>query len=160
MSRYNTILFVLCFIMSIDEFLSHFTSQNDRMSKIVDKKKILCFGDSLTAGYSSKGYFPYSDRLSSLLEDKYDVEHIGNSGWTTEQMVIRSHYERNRDCFERVWKGLQFKLNNNPHRYECVFILSGSNDIGDGEGPQKTIRYLEALVNIALTRFAFVLRIQ
>jgi hypothetical protein len=139
--------------MSLQDFLSEFSS--DRMStNNFIKKKILCFGDSLTAGYSSKGYFPYAEHLSVLLKDKYEVEHIGMSGWTTEQMVIRSHYERNQDCFERIWKGLQFKLNNSSQGYECVLLLSGTNDIGDPNGPQTTIQYLEALVNIAFTRYS------
>jgi lysophospholipase L1-like esterase len=141
--------------MSLQEFLSNFSSERISTNNLKFKKKILCFGDSLTAGHSSKGYFPYADRLNILLEDKYKVEHIGMSGWTTEQMVLRSHYERNQDCFERVWKGFQFKLNNSQQRYEYVFILSGTNDIGDREGPQKTVRYLEALVNIALTRYVY-----
>jgi hypothetical protein len=51
------------------------------------KPKLLCVGDSLTAGYHFWGteWFPYATTLSSLWEERYEVDHIGYSGWTTEK---------------------------------------------------------------------------
>lgn len=51
-------------------------------------KRILCYGDSLTAGLIGNWctrFEPYAKRLSQLLDAR--VDHVGLCGWDTKQMV-------------------------------------------------------------------------
>eukprot|EP01111_Echinosteliopsis_oligospora_P012846 TRINITY_DN4459_c0_g1_i1.p1 TRINITY_DN4459_c0_g1~~TRINITY_DN4459_c0_g1_i1.p1 ORF type:complete len:207 (-),score=34.08 TRINITY_DN4459_c0_g1_i1:132-752(-) len=80
--------------------------------------KILCFGDSLTAGYYMKGHMfhPYTIKLQSLLnkDGNYQLENQGRSGEGTTKMAER----------------LKLHLSNNPSKYKYAIILGGTNDIG------------------------------
>jgi lysophospholipase L1-like esterase len=54
-------------------------------------KKILAFGDSLTAGYYNWGrsFNPYTNRLGALLGSEWKAVEVGRSGETTTEMVSR-----------------------------------------------------------------------
>eukprot|EP01111_Echinosteliopsis_oligospora_P012847 TRINITY_DN4459_c0_g1_i2.p1 TRINITY_DN4459_c0_g1~~TRINITY_DN4459_c0_g1_i2.p1 ORF type:complete len:131 (-),score=24.92 TRINITY_DN4459_c0_g1_i2:25-417(-) len=75
--------------------------------------KILCFGDSLTAGYYMKGHMfhPYTIKLQSLLnkDGNYQLENQGRSGEGTTKMAER----------------LKLHLSNNPSKYKYAIILGG-----------------------------------
>jgi lysophospholipase L1-like esterase len=89
--------------------------------------KILCFGDSLTAGYMSMGtkYHPYSLKLQELLNkrypNKYEVITLGYPGAT----VVNDFEKR-----------FEYYLN---HTYPlvAVIILGGTNDLSYNIPPEK-----------------------
>lgn len=92
--------------------------------------KILCFGDSLTAGYTSWGmqHFPYAvhlrDKLSAALPTtKIHVDIEGMSG-----AQVRGQYtgRLNRACE---------KARDEP--YDWIIIMGGTNDLGWGGQPQE-----------------------
>lgn len=115
------------------------------------KKKILCFGDSLTAGYTDEGYYPYSAYLSELLEERFQIDHIGLCGWTTSEMVEWKDIRETFDCFRNEWPGLQYQLDH--HRpYEMVCMLASTNDIGTGVDADDIIENIDTLVEIAIER--------
>jgi lysophospholipase L1-like esterase len=95
-------------------------------------KNILCFGDSLTAGYYNEGksYHPYSKHLSELLGN-VQVDHIGLSGWSTDEMLYYANHSSCKDTLGRVWNGLKYQLQHKKYDY-CV-ILVGTNDLSEGE---------------------------
>ena len=74
-------------------------------------KRVLAFGDSLTAGYVDMGmaFNPYAVRLSTLLEE-VPVDHIGLSGWTVGQMLQNAENPKCIDVCDRVWSGLRKQL--------------------------------------------------
>jgi lysophospholipase L1-like esterase len=51
---------------------------------------ILCFGDSLTAGYFANGseFHPYAGTLQRILGRAALVEHCGLSGWTAKRQCL------------------------------------------------------------------------
>ena len=144
--------------------------------------RILCFGDSLTAGYTSSGkYTPYANYLKDLLssngnakriddsnsssssssssddsEDKscHLVDHIGNSGWTTLEMVLGSEDVECIDCFDEVHNGLAYRLQLEESKgspYDYVMILAGTNDIGSMIPINKVVANVESLVDTCLS---------
>ena len=75
-------------------------------------KNILCFGDSLTAGYYNGGnnFHPYANKLATLLNDEFNIDHIGLSGATIDDMLEDIDNESTIDCTNRVWRGLRIQL--------------------------------------------------
>jgi hypothetical protein len=120
------------------------------------KPKILCVGDSLTAGYHFWGseWFPYADTLTALLEERYIVDHIGYSGWTTEQMLYSAHKELTYDVCDRKWPGIDVKLNRNGS-YEYAFLLAGTNDLSRSDA-NSIVANLQTLTYKFLTHGSFV----
>ena len=90
---------------------------------------VLCFGDSLTAGYWAGGheFYPYANTLRQLLGDSVLVDFVGLSGWTTTQMVESLDSTECVDVCQRSWKGLRAKLGERAFSH-CV-ILAGTNDL-------------------------------
>lgn len=74
-------------------------------------KRVLAFGDSLTAGYvdRGRGFNPYAARLSTLLEE-VPVDHVGLSGWTVGEMLENAENPECIDVCGRVWSGLRKQL--------------------------------------------------
>ena len=67
------------------------------MAKVT--KRILCYGDSLTAGFCARGqkFEPYAKTLKKELESLgtiVEMDHHGFSGWTTEELLDRSDYNK------------------------------------------------------------------
>jgi lysophospholipase L1-like esterase len=97
--------------------------------------RILCYGDSLTAGLTgnyAKTYAPYSKRLSQLLN--CNTDHIGLCGKTTSDMVRILDKQQEVDCLQNLWKdaGLRFalkKAQKEDKPYTAVVIMAGTNDI-------------------------------
>ena len=86
--------------------------------------RILCFGDSLTEGYTfqaSGQFHPYSTKLQQLLEahchDSVEVRMAGVSG----EIVVPSMTQR-----------LDRLLKEASQPYDWVIILGGTNDLGTG----------------------------
>lgn len=89
--------------------------------------RILCFGDSLTAGYSGYGYFhyPYAKQIQAklkehMLEKKPIVDVAGRSG----DRVVDG-------LFLKRMKGMCAKAEHQP--YDWIIVLGGTNDLGMGE---------------------------
>ena len=96
----------------------------------LESLRILCFGDSLTAGYTHYGleHYPYSDYLETTLQKflpstKITIDTAGLSGDRVKAGLFLRRIEGN--CA---------KAAKNP--YDWVIILGGTNDIGWGESPE------------------------
>jgi lysophospholipase L1-like esterase len=110
-------------------------------------KRVLCYGDSLTAGYHSQpeGYSPYGDHVRS---DDVSVDIIGLSGFTTQEMLNSVNHPENEDCFEVVSKGLCVQCRQNE--YDVICLMAGTNDLGGDDSSNDIIQNIDALVQICL----------
>eukprot|EP00287_Rhodomonas_sp_CCMP768_P012988 CAMPEP_0196734132 /NCGR_PEP_ID=MMETSP1091-20130531/12957_1 /TAXON_ID=302021 /ORGANISM="Rhodomonas sp., Strain CCMP768" /LENGTH=255 /DNA_ID=CAMNT_0042077593 /DNA_START=290 /DNA_END=1058 /DNA_ORIENTATION=+ len=98
-------------------------------------KRILCDGDSLTAGLLGNWcakFEPYAKRLGQLLNTR--VDHVGLSGWDTQQMVDALDSPSSEDVKRVRWEpaGLRLALqrakdDNDP--YDVVIIMAGTNNL-------------------------------
>jgi lysophospholipase L1-like esterase len=96
--------------------------------------RVLCFGDSLTAGTSGRQFFPYATYLESKLRSmgrRVQVQHLGMPGWTAPQML--EHLDSNRTGLRRAIRAAQ-----NPG-FSLVLLLAGTNDMGRGYGQAETV---------------------
>ncbi len=93
-------------------------------------KNILCYGDSLTAGYNDDGknFYPYSLFLKDLLINKYNVDYIGVSGAIVDEILKNIEGEIT-DITGIGWNGLRKQLENKNYEY-CILLI-GSNDLSD-----------------------------
>ena len=100
----------------------------DTFTDPVHERRVLCFGDSLTAGFWSDGarFHPYAATLQELLCG-VRVDHVGLSGWSTTQMVDSLDNDMCVDVCNRRWKGLRAQLAD--HQYTHCVILAGTNDL-------------------------------
>ncbi len=99
---------------------------------------ILCFGDSLTAGYQtpSPGHpyaeeTPYGHVLQECLGERGRVEVSGICGEVTGEMVLR------------------FRAAVLERRPQMVIILGGTNDLGWNAGPAEILRNLTKMYELA-----------
>mmetsp|Transcript_23138 Transcript_23138/g.60799 ORF Transcript_23138/g.60799 Transcript_23138/m.60799 type:complete len:263 (-) Transcript_23138:289-1077(-) len=100
--------------------------------------KILCFGDSITAGFHSGGmcFEPYGRTMGGEMRNSgCDVTVLVNglSGLTAREMVTTAPHPAVPDCTGKVGKGLDVLLNQKP---DLVIIMTGTNDLGMGVSPQ------------------------
>lgn len=112
--------------------------------------KILCFGDSLTAGYSRYGtlHFPYAVHLKEPLKaafpsTKVHIDVHGMSG-----ALVQSQYtgRLSRSCE---------KVRGEP--YDWIIVLGGTNDLGWGLQPEEIYEGLQKVWDIGLRSGANVL---
>lgn len=77
------------------------------------KMKVLCIGDSLTAGYidDCQGFAPYTDHLDELLDHSVTLTNAGVNGETVHEIQQR----------------LRLLLQDH---YDVVVLLGGTNDLG------------------------------
>ncbi len=99
---------------------------------------ILCFGDSLTAGYQTPSpahphaeETPYGQVLQELLGSRARVEISGICGEVTGEMVLR------------------FRSAVLSRRPQTVIILGGTNDLGWNADPSETMRNLTKMYELA-----------
>ncbi|KAL8783880.1 MAG: hypothetical protein Q9213_004298 [Squamulea squamosa] len=118
-------------------------------SEGIKSLRILCFGDSLTAGYSSYGYshYPYAAQIRKELKKAFpatevDVVVSGLSG----DCVIAGQFLR------RI-KGMCATDDYPP--YDWIIVLGGTNDMAWSESPDKI--YQENVWTVALNTGAHVL---
>lgn len=105
------------------------TDTNSPTNQGIKSLRILCFGDSLTAGYSGYGYFhyPYAAQLRKRLkEDMPDTEATIEVAGLSGDRVIAGQYMR------RI-QGSCEKAQDVP--YDWIIVLGGTNDLGWGERP-------------------------
>jgi len=111
-----------------------------------DSKRILCYGDSLTAGTSPPLFdnFPYAPHLERVLKNQYMekavVRHRGLPGWTSKQMVVEVNGET---------AGLRtaIKAVKDPP-LALVIILAGTNDLGY---EKSATPILDSIISLHLT---------
>ncbi len=111
-------------------------------------KSVLCYGDSLTAGYYRYGseFYPYGDTLAKLSQAKVDV--VGMSGWTSEEMVQSAETLHNEDVVGFTSDGLLKLLKSNS--YDIVCLMAGTNDLGTGVSSDDIIDNIRTLTKICL----------
>jgi lysophospholipase L1-like esterase len=97
-------------------------------AKLKRQHRVLCYGDSLTAGTTSSDYvpYPYAPHLEAALkDDNVIVRHIGLPGWTTASML---------DQLDGP-VGLRSAIRDIQQQsspLSLIIILAGTNDIGSG----------------------------
>ncbi|KAK4189040.1 SGNH hydrolase-type esterase domain-containing protein [Podospora australis] len=149
--------------------------------------RLLCFGDSLTAGYSEMGsvFHPYESKMSQMLamafpDISFQTDIRGISGDT----VSRGYLKRMEACFpspvsppspispptsprkSTTTNGVNGSSSsthgtadkqNTTKPYDWVIVLGGTNDLGWGFTPEEIFAKLKAVWDIPLKRGAKVL---
>ena len=120
---------------------------------MVHTRRLLAFGDSLTAGYTDAGesFHPWAP----LLQRKFGLataDHIGLSGWTTAQMVQHLDATAATDVCGRSWPGLRRSVREATDAgmpYDIVVIMAGTNDLADYYTPEEVVANLALLHSVA-----------
>ena len=107
---------------------------NDTLPKSL---RILCFGDSLTAGYTSRGweFYPYADHLRVGLQQMLSTSdiHVDVAGLSGDQ-VQGSYLPRiKRACA------------NAGSPYDWIIVMGGTNDLAWGQSPDAIYEGLRKL---------------
>ena len=112
------------------------------------KTNILCYGDSLTAGYSRYGtsFTPYGETISD--HSNSEVKSVGMSGWTTQEMLDGAYGRENEDCVGHTADGLNHLLQ--VPSLNIVCLLAGTNDLGTGVSLKEIAGNMRALVEMCL----------
>mmetsp|Transcript_110001 Transcript_110001/g.206188 ORF Transcript_110001/g.206188 Transcript_110001/m.206188 type:complete len:360 (+) Transcript_110001:61-1140(+) len=111
--------------------------------------RVLCYGDSNTAGFCSKGtkFEPYARSLEKALLAPgiigCDVFHAGLSGLTAEEMADKMDHSSIRDVCGHEHEGLRKLIG--KHRPDVVIIMAGTNDIGRGAQPGHIMQHVGRL---------------
>ena len=111
---------------------------NRRMNTTEELPLIICFGDSLTAGYQAPSrdnpagqQTPYGRFLEPLLRARARISVSGVCGEVTGEMVLR------------------FRADVRDRRPRYVVILGGTNDLGWNASPQEIFRNLVKMYELA-----------
>ena len=109
-------------------------AMNDTLPKSL---RILCFGDSLTAGYTSYGweFYPYADHLRTGLQHMLSTSdiHVDVAGLSGDQ-VRGSYLPRiKRECA------------NAGTPYDWIVVMGGTNDLAWGQSPDRIYEGLRKL---------------
>lgn len=122
------------YVSTIETTMAESSAMNDTLPKSL---RILCFGDSLTAGYTSYGweFYPYADHLRAGLQQMLstsdiDVDVDGFSG----DQVRGSYLPR-----------IKRKCANTRNPYDWIIVMGGTNDLGWGQSPETIYEGLRKL---------------
>lgn len=115
-------------------------------------RRILCYGDSLTAGFFSGGtrFEPYARALLRELSAagvSCEVSLCGHSGRTTREMVEAANSTL-RDVVGLQGKGLSRILQENGP-FDLVLIMAGTNDMGYGAQQDEILERLRSLHEVS-----------
>ena len=99
------------------------------MAKVT--KRILCYGDSLTAGFCCGGFkfAPYPVFLKEKLDTLnssclFEVNHFGFCGWTTKQLLDNAHNKNLKDFVGMSGPGLAIALK--EKHYDLLVLMAGN----------------------------------
>jgi lysophospholipase L1-like esterase len=97
-------------------------------NRLTRQHRVLCYGDSLTAGTTSSDYvpYPYAPHLEAALqhEDNVVVRHVGLPGWATSSMLDQVDGPAGlRTAIQAI----------SMPSLSLVVILAGTNDLGYGD---------------------------
>ena len=124
------------------------------MMMSTSKIHILCYGDSLTAGFCLRGFkfIPYATtlqaKLSSLGLNNISIDHFGLSGWTTQQLLKNKDKDNLTDFAGNTAPGLSKAFQRQS--YDLLILMAGTNDLGYGFTNEDIFDNLQALTQIAL----------
>lgn len=104
--------------------------------------RIVCYGDSLTAGFCNRGrsFQPYGRTLSAILEKlalPSSVSVCGLCGKTARQMVEGLRWQTLNDYLDNKGPGLERMLSD--CRPDLAIILAGTNDLLRGASPESVL---------------------
>eukprot|EP00747_Dinoflagellata_sp_TGD_P179926 gnl/TRDRNA2_/TRDRNA2_31542_c0_seq2.p1 gnl/TRDRNA2_/TRDRNA2_31542_c0~~gnl/TRDRNA2_/TRDRNA2_31542_c0_seq2.p1 ORF type:complete len:842 (+),score=143.30 gnl/TRDRNA2_/TRDRNA2_31542_c0_seq2:51-2576(+) len=110
------------------------------------RRKVLCYGDSLTAGFYNygRGFSPYGAAISGSLATEMDAEVwvCGMVGCTAKEMAekLRAPADGRSlvDMCKRSGRGLEWILEKNGP-FDLVLIMAGANDLAYAGGNVETI---------------------
>ncbi|KAH8910403.1 SGNH hydrolase [Coniochaeta sp. PMI_546] len=119
--------------------------------------RILCFGDSLTAGYSYMGavHHPYEEKLVQMVEmafPEYEVESV-EDGKSGDLVTSRGSF------LQRMERQFTANETDGPVEtsYDWTIVLGGTNDLGWGTEPEALFEALKKIWDIPLTHNSKVL---
>mmetsp|Transcript_45159 Transcript_45159/g.107452 ORF Transcript_45159/g.107452 Transcript_45159/m.107452 type:complete len:236 (+) Transcript_45159:75-782(+) len=107
--------------------------------------RVLCYGDSNTAGFHSagRGYEPYANTLAVELArlgfDDCKVRHDGLSGLTAETMASQISSPKILDIAGCSHTGLSVHLESEA-KPDLVILMVGTNDLLYGQSPEQTMK--------------------
>lgn len=103
-------------------------------------RAVLCYGDSLTAGYCDGGYAfsPYAPTLEASLEN-VRVDYCGHSGMTAGEMVSLA------DARDVGLRAILDSARSAGAPYERVVLLAGTNDLATVPGSADPTAAAEAV---------------
>lgn len=114
-------IIIVLFVSLIDTRMS---IQNNIKSIEVQpiKEKVVFVGDSITEGYDLKKYFDYNDKL---------IINSGISGYRTDHILTR------------------FKNLVEQHQADKMFLMIGTNDLGNGRDPDYVVSNIKKIIEMA-----------
>lgn len=118
-------------------------------------RRILCYGDSLTVGFHSRGasFEPYAQALVrefNIAGVSCEVSFCGHSGRTAKDMVEAADSSL-RDVVGLRGKGLRRILQENGP-FDLALIMAGTNDMGFGAQHEEILRHLRMLHEVCHER--------
>jgi len=126
--------------------LAHIDSSHFYKTKDIIMKRVLTFGDSLTAGYTGSSFIPYASLMKKACPF-LQTDSIGMSGWTTGQLLEAKDELQCWDAFHNQGKGLSKALSQT--QYDLVCMMAGTNDLGHGiktEDIKENLKILHEIV--------------
>merc|ERR1719329_1934539 len=114
------------------------------------KRKILLYGDSLTAGYCAFGdkFAPYGLWLAESLTADFGIEvwSCGFSGRTAEEMASSACRARSiTDVVKRKGQGLEYILRRPGADFDLVLLMAGTNDLAKSSDADEMFEFIRAL---------------
>jgi len=114
------------------------------------RRKVLLYGDSLTAGYYDDGdkFAPYGLWLAESLAADLDIEvwSCGLSGRTAEEMASGACRGRSiTDVVKRKGQGLEYIFRQPGADFDLVLLMAGTNDLAKSEDTEEMFEFIRAL---------------
>lgn len=106
----------------------------NREDEPAPKRRLLAYGDSLTAGYWNRGkrFAPFAAALTECLlpQLQADIWVCGLSSMTAEEMLEEIESSKIRDGVRRIGAGLT-RILREQGPFDLVLIMAGTNDLGE-----------------------------